>query len=141
MLNTNGIVLWVHAHKPKQLIDFKFYCFNGKPTYMYRTVKALDNNTQVFENFYDMDYNPVGIDHGFPRRKPEFPKSSNYELMQSLAAKISKDVPFLRVDFNEVNGKVYFRECTFYDWAGLRAFKGDWDKKLGELLDINLAKN
>lgn len=115
------------------LIDFKFYCFNGRPEYMYRTIKSQDS---IFENFYDMNGKPVDIDHGFPRREKEFDMSANFHLMQNLAAKISRDIPFLRVDFFEVNGKVYAGECTFYDWGGMRPFNGEWDLILGKKIQI-----
>lgn len=119
-------------HTGNELRDYKFWCFNGKPTYMYITIKGKN----VYENFYDMDYNPVGINHLFPRHIPEFDKPANFELMKDLAAKLSKGIPFVRVDFFDVNGRVYFGEYTFYDWGGMRPFKGDWDEKLGKLIEL-----
>ena len=116
----------------KELRDYKFWCFNGKPKYMYCTIKGDD----VYENFYDMSFNPVAIDHGFPRHIPEFEKPAKFDLMKELAEKLANNVPFVRVDFFQVEGKVYFGEFTFYDWAGLRPFKGDWDKKLGQLIEL-----
>lgn len=117
-------------HSGNELRDYKFWCFNGTPTYMYCTIKGRN----VYENFYDMDFQPIMIDHGFPRHQPEFTKPENFELMKDLAAKLSKSVPFVRVDFFDVEGKVYFGEFTFYDWGGMRPFGDNWDEKLGGLL-------
>lgn len=115
------------------LRDYKFWCFNGVPQYMYCTVKGV----KVHENFYDMDFNPVDINHGFPRHTPEFEKPANFELMKTLAAKLSKDIPFVRVDFFDVGGHVYFGEYTFYDWGGMRAFSSmEQDKNIGSLIKI-----
>ena len=50
------------------LRDYKFWCFNGSPLFMYCTTKSK----VIFENFYDMDFNPVYIDYCFPRYIPEF---------------------------------------------------------------------
>lgn len=112
----------------KQLRDYKFWCFNGKPTYMYCTIKG-DN---IYENFYDMEFNEVDINHGFPRHKPEFAKPDAFDEMKKLAAIMSEGLPFSRIDFFYVDGKVFFGEVTFYDWAGLRAFASyDMDLKLG----------
>ena len=116
----------------RELHDYKFLCFNGKPLYMYITNKG----SLIKENFYDMDFNPIMIDHGFERCIPEYSKPEKFEEMKTLATKLSEDIPFVRIDFFCVNNKVYFAECTFYDWAGLRPFGGDWDYKLGELINL-----
>ena len=115
-----------------ELHDYKFWCFNGKPIYMYITNKGA----VIKENFYDMDFNPVYIDHGFERYAPEYSKPAQFELMRELAEKLSKDIPFVRIDFFNVNGKVYFGEFTFYDWGAFSPFKDDWDLKLGRLINL-----
>ena len=119
-------------HTGAELRDYKWWCFNGKPQFMYCTIKG-DN---LYENFYDMDFNPVAINHGFPRHQPEFEKPQNFELMKGLASKLSSDIPFVRVDFFDVDGHVYFGEFTFYDWAGMQPFADDWDAMLGEYMQL-----
>lgn len=127
---------YLDDHTGNELRDYKFWCFGGKPTYMYCTIKGQN----VYENFYDMDFEPVGIDHGFPRHKPEFDRPVNFELMKELATNLSQGIPFLRVDFFDVDGKVYFGEFTFYDWGGMRPFGGDWDERLGALIELPSRK-
>ncbi len=120
-------------HTGDVLRDYKWWCFDGKPTYMYLTVK----NDNVYENFYDMEFNPVNINHKFKRAEPEFEKPECFEEMKMLAAKLSKGIPFVRVDFFQINGKVYFGEFTFYDWGAMRRFASDeQDLKLGKLINI-----
>lgn len=117
----------------RTLRDYKFWCFNGKPMYMYCTVKDDD----IYENFYDMDFTPVDINHGFRRYQPEFEKPAGFEEMKVLAAKLSEGIPFVRVDFFQVEGTVFFGEFTFYDWAGLQPFeRREHDVKLGRLIDL-----
>lgn len=118
--------------KGSELRDYKFWCFNGDPTYMYYTNKG----EHIYENFYDMEYNPININHGFSRLQPEMEKPEEFELMKSLAKKLSKGIPFVRVDFFDVNHHIYFGEFTFFDWGGFRPFKDDWDLKLGELIKL-----
>ena len=123
----------LNDHSGKELNDYKFWCFNGIPKYMYCTVKSND----VYENFYDMDFKPANIDHGFRRRAPEFAKPEAFELMKELAGKLSAGIPFVRIDFFYVDGKVYFGEYTFYDWAGLQPFKTyQQDLELGKLIEL-----
>ena len=52
-----------------------------------------------------------------PPEKPE-----NFELMKHLAEKISKGLPQARIDFYEVNGKVYFGEITLFHFSGMTPF-------------------
>lgn len=119
------------------LQDYKFWCFNGTPKVMYLTVK----DKLIYENFYDMDFNIVNIDHGFPRRQPEFQKPQNFEDMKNYAAKLSDGIPFVRVDFYNINGKVYFGELTFYDWGGAHPFVSyEQDLMIGEWLTLPSEK-
>lgn len=117
------------------LRDYKFWCFNGKPMYMYCTVK--DKN--IYENFYGTNFELVEINHGFERHQPEFEKPKNYEQMLDLAEKlaIASESPFIRVDFFNVDGHIYFSEYTFYDWGGLRPFSSyEQDLELGEFISL-----
>lgn len=116
-----------------RLRDYKFWCFNGVPQYMYCTVKGGD----VYENFYDMEFNPVGISHGFRRQKPEFDKPVQFDKMKELATKLSANIPFVRIDFYEVGEKLYFGEFTFYDWGGMKPFVSrTQDVELGSLINL-----
>ena len=119
-----------------ELQDYKFWCFNGTPRVMYMTNKGKN----VFENFYDMEFNPLDINHGFPRVNPEYSKPQSFDKMKELAEKLSKGIPFVRVDFFEIKGKPYFAEFTFYDWGGLKPFKNkEWDIRLGTWIDLGKA--
>ena len=88
-----------------------------------------------------MDFLPVMIDHGFPRHQPEFEKPIEFDEMKELASKLSEGIPFVRVDFFDVEGQVYFGEFTFFDWGGKRPSKNDWDEKLGALIDLSVVTN
>ena len=138
---------WVYKNIPHRIIvdkflddgregelqDYKFWCFNGEPRLMYITNKGKN----IYENFYNMDFHAVEANHGFPRTMPEYEKPKGFEIMKNLAEKLSKGIPFVRVDFFEVDDKVYFGEFTFYDWAGLKPFADEkWDRKLGEWINL-----
>ncbi len=114
--------------------DYKFFVFNGK-------VKCFKIDFDRFvdhrANYYDRDANLLmfGEEDCPPdyERKISIPK--NYREMIDLAERISKDLPFVRVDFYDVRGRIYFGEITFYPAAGLGRFvPDDWDRLLGSWL-------
>jgi len=117
-----------------EIRDYKFYCFGGIPRYMYITNKGK----KIYENFYDMDFLPVDIWHGHERLRPEYEKPAEFEQMKELARVLSCsiDSPFVRVDFFCVNNRVYFGEFTFYDWGGMSPFSDLWEKKLGDMVNL-----
>ena len=46
-------------------------------------------------------------------------------------------MPHVRVDFYEVNGKLYFGELTFYHFSGFMPFQpSKWDKIFGDWIEL-----
>ena len=116
-----------------ELVNYKFWCFNGEPRVMYITVKTED----IWENFYDMDFKPLDIDHGFRKYEGKIEKPVAFEQMKEIARKLSQGIPHVRVDLYQIKGQPKFSELTFYDWAGFRPFSSyEWDLKIGELLQL-----
>ena len=84
-------------------------------------------------DFFDMDFNhlPFTIDHDMADNPPQKPQ--NFDLMKKLAEILSEGVPQLRVDFYEVDGRVYFGEMTFFHCSGMVPFHPqEWDKIFGD---------
>lgn len=90
----------------------------------YRIRKAL--NDLEFITFYDNNFNiiPCSNDEG-PSTVHPIPKPANFDKMLEIAAVLSKNIPHVRVDFYEVNGKLYVGELTFYTSAGFANFYPD----------------
>ncbi len=121
----------------KELRDYKFFCFNGEPKVLFIASGRLQGEDSVTFDFFDMDYNHLTLTNGHPNAKvlPEKPKG--FEEMKHLAAKLSKGMPHVRIDFYEANGHVYFGEFTFSHNGGLVPFKPEeWDYKLGEMISL-----
>lgn len=117
----------------KTLYDYKFLCFNGKVKCSFVcTDRYLDGGLHV--TFFDRDWQKLPFERKF-KSKDWVEKPKNYELMISLAEKLSRDIPFVRIDFFENSGSIKFGEMTFYPGAGFEEFQPSiWDKKLGELM-------
>lgn len=124
----------------KELKDYKFFCFNGKVKFF---KVDFDRFIEHHANYYDTNLNllPFGEVICPPdfNRKIEIPNNINE--MINLAEKLAKDIPFVRVDFYNVNGKIYFGEMTFYPAAGFGKFEPEeWDKKIGDMLELPKEK-
>ena len=116
----------------KELRDYKFFTFGGEPKVLY-IAQGRGSKNETVADFFDMDFNhlPFTIDHDMAEVPPKKPE--NFELMKELAAKLSKGTPQLRVDFYEVDGKVYFGEMTFFHCSGMEAFHPEeWDRIFGD---------
>ena len=124
-----------------ELRDYKFFCFNGKVELMFVATNRQGKGDTYFD-FFDKNYNHLDIINGHPMNPICPKKPKNFSKMVELAEKLSNNLPHLRVDFYEINGKVYFGELTFFHWSGLRHFEPEeWDYKLGDLLKLDNVKN
>lgn len=120
----------------KELRDYKFFTFGGVPKVLY-IAQGRGKGEPTVADFFDMNFMhlPLTIDHEMASTPPEAPK--NFVLMKNLAAKLSEGTPQLRVDFYEVNGKVYFGEMTFFHCSGLAPFHPEkWDEILGGWVEL-----
>ena len=46
--------------------------------------------------------------------------------------------PFIRVDFYEINGKIYFSEFTLHPCSGVMPIEPkEWDFKIGEWIELS----
>lgn len=103
----------------KELIDYKLYAFNGKVDYVMVCFDRFNGGTKFI--YFDRNWNMKktfsddGIKYGdsVKLRKPK-----NLGKMFKFASILSKNIPFVRVDFYEVNGKLYFGELTFFPSSG-----------------------
>ncbi len=117
---------------------FKIFCFNGEP----KIIQQLQNDKQPNEtvDYYDTQWTQLRMRQRFPNSKTPMKKPAKLEEMISLARILSNKIPFVRIDFYEVDGKVVFSENTFYTDSGYSIFEPDeehWDDKLGEWLRLN----
>ena len=105
-------------------IDYKVWCFDGKPYCIW----ACHGRTaeHVYVNVYDLDWTPrpeasVFTDH-YRDGGCSLPKPATLPQMLEAAARLSEGFPEVRVDFYEVQGKLYFGEMTFASLMGRMDF-------------------
>lgn len=119
-----------------QLKDYKIFCFNGKPTILFLASDRFSESGVKF-TYYDMDLNLLPIKSEGHERDLTPPIVPNWEDMKRLAGILSSGFPHLRVDFYNINGKIYFGELTFHHDSGIVPIvPKEWEYKLGEMIVI-----
>ncbi|MBS5937911.1 ATP-grasp fold amidoligase family protein [Clostridium sp.] len=118
-----------------ELKDYKFFCFDGEPKLMYIASGRVAN--QLKFDYFDLNFKHLDIIQKYPNSSMELKKPKNFDKMIELSRKLSKKFVHIRVDFYEVNGKLYFGELTFYHLSGFVPFKDEkWDYIIGEWLEL-----
>lgn len=128
--------LYMEDESNEELKDFKIFCFNGVPKYCQ---VIAGRKSMMTIDFYDKNW--VHQDFHEPRIYPfsltGHKAPLNYDTMLDLATKLSDGQPFLRVDFYEINGKLFWGELTFYPTSGMGGFSPDeWDYKFGSWITL-----
>lgn len=145
---------WVYLNMPRHIIiekyledesggllDYKFYCFNGKPRFLQVEVgRFTDRNTR---NFYDMDWKLLP----FGKELPHDPtivveRPALFDEMKEIAEALCKPFQYVRVDLYQAEGKVYFGELTFFPAGGAPDFVPDaYDRIVGDMWELQDLPN
>ena len=123
--------------KNDDLKDYKFYCFNGEPQFLYLS-EGMENHATAKVSFVNLDWTFANFgrtDYSPFLELP--PKPLNLEKMIKISRKLSEGIKFLRVDLYEINEKIYFGELTFCPCAGMMPFSPvSADLEVGRKLQI-----
>lgn len=123
-----------------ELSDYKIFCFNGEPKFLFVGTERQKKGTEVKFDFFDTEFNHLPIRNGHENSSHPIPKPQNYDEMLEIAKKLSAGFPHVRVDLYNVNGKIYFGEMTFFHCAGFVPFEPDeWDDKFGAMFNLNIS--
>lgn len=125
------------SNHPEQesLLVYKIMTFDGEP----KIIQTIQNDKTQNEtiDYFDEQWNLLDLRQNYPNSKIPLQRPETLEQMLDLARRMSEGHPFLRVDFYEIEGKVYFSEYTFFSDAGMAIFTPEeWDTKLGEWITL-----
>ncbi len=123
--------------KTGELRDYKFFCFNGEAKIMFVASERQKVGEETKFDFFDMDYNLLPFTNGHPNAAITPEKPQNFDKMKELAEILAEGIPHARIDFYEINGKIFFGEITFSHWSGFVPFDPEeWDYKIGEWITL-----
>ena len=120
--------------------DYKFNCFHGEVEFIYVSVDREGTNKR---NIYDRNWEPLHFTWAHKRkdisnlRGEEIAPPASFEKMIKMARHLAKDFPYVRIDFYDVDGAVYFGEVTQHHGGGgdnMRPF--EWDQKFGAMIKL-----
>lgn len=122
------------------LLDYKVHNFNGVPKVILVCSERFSSKG-LHEDFYSTKWKKLDM------KRPDYPTTKNLlaapselKKMIELSKKLSKDVPFMRTDFYEINGKLYFGEITLYPSSGFSPFSpGVCDTILGSWIKLPIS--
>ncbi|MGO2103519.1 MAG: ATP-grasp fold amidoligase family protein [Psychroflexus halocasei] len=110
----------------KPLIDYKITCFNGEPKYFQIN---SEKNGVSYVDFYDLKWKKLGISLvGYKASNFNTPPPPSMDKLLEIAKHLSKEFPFVRVDFYNFKNTIILGELTFFPGGGLRAFYPETEK-------------
>jgi hypothetical protein len=119
-----------------ELKDYKIMVFNGKAKCSF-TVSNRFLGEKFNVTFFDLNWNRLPFTRSYPASSIPIVKPYCYNEMIKYAEIISEGIPFARIDFYEIAGKVYFGEITFFPGGGMESFEPEeWDYELGSWLTL-----
>lgn len=125
-------------------IDYKIWCFNGKPYVVWVAYNRDNVHGHVEVEQYDLKWN---YHHEWGRYTDHYrdgggkiPCPKSFQDMLDAAKELSKGFPEVRVDFYDVAGKAYFGEMTFTSDCGrMLYFSREFLLQMGEKVDLSFA--
>lgn len=117
--------------------EYKIHVFNGKAKNLYVvTGRGTDiRYTQLYIDWTPFDGSQF---NGWKKADVTPPRPANFDEMVRIAERLCKPFPFVRADFYDVDGKIYFSEMTFTPAKGTLILDDDsTDFEMGKWLDIS----
>ena len=122
------------------LTDYKIWCFYGKAYYVWVCNDRSGGGNSAHVMTYDLGWNAhpeFSVFNSDYLKGEVMPRPDNLDEMLSVAEKLSKGFPELRVDMYNVQGKIYFGELTFTSQGGFMDFyTPEFNLELGSKFDI-----
>ena len=118
-----------------QVYDYKFFCFNGEPKFAYVATDHFEGQISKI-SLYDLNWNKLPVKYGTHETNDVEPPN-NLDKAIEISKELSKPFPFVRVDFYEIEDKLYVGEMTFYPGGGFNKIEPlECDYKIGEMLQL-----
>ncbi len=128
------------------LADYKWYCFNGEPKFC-QVIQNRTTNESI--DFFDVNWIRQEFIGLIPASQPylhasevEIPRPENLETQIRIARKLSRNIPFSRIDLYDVGDRVLFGEITFFPASGFGVLRPEqYNEILGNMIELPSKDN
>jgi hypothetical protein len=96
--------------------DYKFFVFRGKSPALFI---CSSRHSDLRWDFYDIDWNCLGVNAGKPNSERCLKKPSGFDKMKEYAEILGKEFDYVRIDLYDLNSRIIFGEMTHYPASGL----------------------
>lgn len=122
--------------------ECKIFCFHGEPKICYATAEHFgDDKLNISDypyGYYTLDWRYLNVSCGNHRSYANAPKPEKFNEMIEISNILSKNFPFVRIDFFYTEKRFYLAEMTFYPGSGLTKYAPpEFDVYMGNLFPIN----
>lgn len=114
----------LEADERHGLLDYKFFCFEGKTEFLY-VMGDRKVGEKVKVRLLDREFNRLPVLRVGDADLGEVEKPNNFSQMLMIAQKLSEDFPHTRVDLYNIDGRILFGELTFYNASGYMKYEPD----------------
>ena len=129
-------MVFAEEYLEKDIIDYKFYCFNGVPRFLYCGKDMSSGHTGKVD-FYDLNWEQMPFYRTDYLRLGKIPRPCKLDEMIGIAYKLSEGIPFVRIDLFEVDKKIFFSEFTLCPASGYMPFvPKEYDRIIGDWLEL-----
>lgn len=125
------------------LIDYKFWCFDGRVEFLHIQDSRLNEVGKfVYDRYcFDLNFHPSNLFKESGLNYYKFKKPQSLDAMIEYSRKLSIGLPFVRVDFYEINGEPIFGEMTLTPSYGNNHYLSqDAQEYLGTLINLQLSE-
>ena len=131
-------------------MDYKVHCFNGKAHLI--QVDIGRGSESHFRNWYDTNWERQPFKWSSPKANNKRTDPADFDIdkptslseMLELSNTLAQPFDYVRIDWYNVDGTLYFGEITFHHDSGYQPIvPEEWDVKLGNLVKLgeNSKKN